>query len=111
MSLDLDLGLDGYEAREPCPFDEAEIDNPRWAHCCDGYGGTTPTRCGAHYPAHMSHCTVCHATFGGDSTFDRHRYGPWDSRGCRDAEWMAANGLRLDGDSIWHYDNQGKGTP
>lgn len=57
-------------------------------------------KCGAHWTGdNRSHCSACHNTFGGVTTFDNHRYGDFEKiRKCRLPEKL---GLRLNEFGIW----------
>jgi len=86
---DIGGGLDELAARGLCPFAEMTNGRPKWAHCCDGYGGISANSCGAHWANHEAkgHCSRCHLTFGSDAAFDKHLPG-----NCRTPDELLADG-------------------
>lgn len=57
-------------------------------------------RCGSRWTGeNRSHCSACHNTFGGVTSFDSHRYGDIEKeRKCRKPEKM---GLNQNEHEIW----------
>lgn len=69
---------------------------------------TTCQRCGKSWGGHKpEHCAVCHETFSGTTSGDKHRTGKHeisvgpDRRRCRDRDELAQIGLVLDVKGIW----------
>lgn len=66
---------------------------------------TATCRCGAAWGGlRTAHCAICHETFGGVGTFDKHKPGQ-----CRDPQDCGMVVLRVSGTSpIWGYPNTGE---
>lgn len=53
-------------------------------------------------------CRACGLTFRRVSTFDRHRYGPWEDRRCLTSIELADKGWGQDSGGFWRRPGMGR---
>jgi hypothetical protein len=63
-------------------------------------------KCGARWTGTKpGHCSLCHQTFGAETSWEGHKYGPFDpingNRDCHTSEWMTNKGWWQDDAGIW----------